>query len=293
MAESPAHKFGQIIGNVLEIALLPLLSRFAKKHGLYLDRAGARPCRKGTKCTWIDLNGNKHDLDFVMERGGSPKVVGTPVAFIETAWRRYTKHSRNKAQEIQGAIEPLAATFKNSGPFKGAVLAGVFTEGAIQQLRSLGFAVLFFPTESMLDAFRAVGIDATSTEKTSRLEFQRKVDAFYKLGAEQRLKISQRLLATHRKEVSEFLAKLERVVSRQIDRVIILALHGKVHEATTIDDAIKFVEGYADDGTDKPLDRYEMEIRYNNGDAVRGSFADRELAIQFLTGYLPPPLTVQ
>jgi hypothetical protein len=127
MAESPAHRFGQIIGEVLEAGIRPLLTKFATDHGLYLDQKGKRPCRKGKKCTWVDQNGNAHDLDFVLERGGTPTKVGMPAAFIESAWRRYTKHSRNKAQEIQGAIEPLAATYHTSGPFKGAILAGVFT----------------------------------------------------------------------------------------------------------------------------------------------------------------------
>jgi hypothetical protein len=162
MAGSPAHRFGQIIGEVLEAATLPLLEQFARDHQLYLDKMGKRPCRKGKKCTWLDSNGNTHDLDYVLERGGTPDKVGMPAAFIETAWRRYTKHSRNKAQEIQGAIEPLAATFKNSGPFKGAVLAGVFTEGALQQLKSLGFTVLYFPYESVVAVFRTFGIDASA-----------------------------------------------------------------------------------------------------------------------------------
>jgi hypothetical protein len=117
MALSPSHRFGQIIGEVLEAATLPLLVSFAKKHGLYLDKKGDRPCRRGRKCSWKDLNGNTHDLDYVLEKGGDPNKVGMPVAFIETAWRRYTKHSRNKAQEIQGAVVPLVETYRNAGPF--------------------------------------------------------------------------------------------------------------------------------------------------------------------------------
>jgi hypothetical protein len=185
MAQSPAHQFGQIVGDVLEAAVLPLLDRFAREHGLYLDRKGPRPCRRGTKCTWRDLNGNVHDLDFVLERGGTPNHVGTPAAFIETAWRRYTKHSRNKAQEIQGAIEPLTETYREAGPFKGAVLAGVFTEGALTQLRSLGFSVLHIPYKSVIAAFRSIGVDAAFDESTPDREFQRKVKEFSRLTSRQ------------------------------------------------------------------------------------------------------------
>ena len=82
MAESLSHKFGQIIGDLLELAIYPHLQRFARKNKLYLDKNGEREARKGKKVTWLDINGNKHDLDFVLERGGKENVIGSPVAFI-------------------------------------------------------------------------------------------------------------------------------------------------------------------------------------------------------------------
>lgn len=103
--------------------------------------------------TWKDSHGNTHDLDYVLEQNGTPDRVGTPVAFIEVAWRRYTKHSRNRDQEIQGATLPLAEKFQRSSPFLRAVLAGEFTEGSLNQLRSLGFHVLYFPYETLVSAF--------------------------------------------------------------------------------------------------------------------------------------------
>ncbi|MHB8319940.1 MAG: hypothetical protein ACYDEP_12055 [Acidimicrobiales bacterium] len=124
MAEAPGHRLGQIIGDALEIAIEPVLRSFADEHDLYLDKKEPRPVRPGVKCTWVDNLGNAHDLDFVLERGGSRTKVGNPAAFIETAWRRYTKHSRAKAQEIQGAILPLLTTHANVKPFAGAVVAG-------------------------------------------------------------------------------------------------------------------------------------------------------------------------
>lgn len=112
MAESPAHKLGQLIGNLLEELIEPFLSDFATRRNLYLDyQKNSRAARKGKKVTWEDPYGNVHDLDYVLERDGTGDATGTPVAFIEVAWRRYTKHSRNKAQEIQGAILPLAEKY--------------------------------------------------------------------------------------------------------------------------------------------------------------------------------------
>jgi hypothetical protein len=108
---------------MLQAAMEPVLADFATSHRLYLDKKGPRPARKGLKVTWSDRLGNQHDLDFVLERGGTPNKIGIPVAFIEAAWRRYTKHSRNKAQEIQGAITPLCETYRQYRPLPGPFLA--------------------------------------------------------------------------------------------------------------------------------------------------------------------------
>ena len=84
MAESPSHKFGQILGNLLEEIMQPLFAKFCKKHTLYLDFQGKeRTARKGKKVTWKDKYGNLHDLDYVIEKGGTDSERGKPIAF----WR--------------------------------------------------------------------------------------------------------------------------------------------------------------------------------------------------------------
>jgi hypothetical protein len=108
--------------------------------------------------------GNKHDLDYVLERGGTEDRLGVPIAFIESAWRRYTKHSKNKVQEIEAAVMPIALTFSRHQPFCGAVLTGEFTRNAMHQLESIGFGVLHIPYDSILAAFKELGIDASSED---------------------------------------------------------------------------------------------------------------------------------
>ena len=73
-------------------------------------------------------------------------------------------------------------TYQQCRPFKGAILAGVFTEGALTQLRSLGFTVLYFSYESVVAVFRKYGVDAASDESTADVEFKRKVRSFEKLS---------------------------------------------------------------------------------------------------------------
>lgn len=290
MAESPAHRFGQIVGEVLEAAVTPLLTAFAEKHGLYFDKQGERPCRLGKRCTWLDLNNNKHDLDFVLERGGSADKLGVPAAFIETAWRRYTKHSRNKAQEIQGAIIPLAETYKNARPFVGVILAGVFTDGALTQLRSLGFSVLHFSYESVVAAFKDYGINASFEEDTPDAAFQKKVKKYGKLSAGDKFGLARALLHKQRADVEEFMGALEKVISRQIERITVLPLYGSPTELATVEAAIKFLETYEEKVGKVPIQRYEIRIRYSNADSIDATFADRGDAVGFLRTYLTVPM---
>lgn len=290
MATAPGHRFGQIIGDLLEAAIAPLLHDFATEHGLYLDKKGDRECRTGTKCSWRDLNGNIHDLDFVLERGGTAAKRGIPVAFIETAWRRYTKHSRNKAQEIQGAIIPLVETYRNAAPFQGAILAGVFTAGALDQLRSLGFTVLYFPYETIISVFKRFKVDARYDEATPDADLERRIDSFNELSELRKRRLAKALLEANKEGVATFMASLTAAVSRQIDRILVLPLHGTTHELKTIEEAIRFVEGFDEATAVASFTRYEIQVRYNNGNRVDGTFRDKESAVEFLRNYQASPV---
>ncbi len=285
MAQSPSHKFGQIIGEVLEQAIEPILRKFAQEHGLYLDKQGKRLARSGKKVTWTDSYGNKHDLDFVLEKIGSEKELGAPVAFIESAWRRYTKHSRNKAQEIQGAILPLAHTYKNNAPFKGVVLGGIFTKGALQQLKSLGFEILYFEYDTIVGAFRALGIDAHFEEDTSEQEFSKKVAQWDSLSDIQKKNIYSELIRLNIENVDKFINALLKTVVRNINTIRILPLHGKIFEYMSSEEAIKFINDYNEEQANGEIVRYEVQIKYNNGDEVTGEFKEKATAIDFLSAY--------
>jgi hypothetical protein len=285
MAQSPTHRFGQIIGDMLEGMLRGPLGAIAARYGLYLDYKHPRPARGNKrKVAWTDQQGNEHDLDYVLERGGSENEQGLPKAFIETAWRRYTKHSRNKAQEIQGAILPLAARYSACNPFLGAVLAGVFTEGSLQQLRTNGFGVLYLPYDSIARAFSRAGIDASFDEETPDEEVQRKVNAYEALSNAQKARIPRGLRKDHAAELDEFLRRLERSLARKLLRVCVAALHGPSCEVHTVEEALDFIENYDESHAVTGFVRYELNAHYSNGDRITGEFQEKNAAIAFLKG---------
>lgn len=212
---------------MLEEIMAPLLQRFCDDRGLYLDKYGARAVRKGRKVTWLDKYENSHDLDFVIEKNGSNNTIGRPVAFIEAAWRRYTKHSKNKAQEIQGAILPIAEKYEWDKPFMGAILAGLFTEPSITQLKSSGFTVTLFSYETIITAFAFANIDVKFNESTPDQDFSNVIKKIESLSRQERDAIKETLIHSNHILIDKFLTELKKALDRQIEEIILIPLYGK------------------------------------------------------------------
>lgn len=282
MAEAPGHRLGQIIGDALELAIEPILRSFAEEHDLYLDKKEPRPARDGVKCTWVDSLGNAHDLDFVLERGGTSKKIGTPVAFVETAWRRYTKHSRAKAQEIQGAILPLLTTHSKVKPFAGAVVAGRWTDGALQQMVSSGLSVLHIDYPEIVEVFKTVGIDIDSKEDTPDSYLQEQVDAWTYLSPETQSSVGEALRNCVPGRFTTFRQQLERSISRVVRRITVLPLHGVAVEFGSVGEAIEMIESYTPPEMTPGLVRFEVIVSYTNGDRIDAEFGSAVDAMDFL-----------
>lgn len=283
MAESPAHRFGQVVGELLESVVRPQLEAFCLTQRLYLDHQKRnRPARTGKKVSWTDQYGNTHDLDFVIERDGTDQQIGRPLAFIETAWRRYTKHSRNKAQEIQGAILPLAEKYRWNNPFLGTVLAGVFTEGSLDQLRSLGFTVLYFPYESLVAAFQSEGIDIAFDEETEDAVFSRTTERIE--GCSQAImgRIRAHLVGANQTAIDSFFQALNERLGRHVTRVVVVPLYGRVNEFATLQDAIRFLDRHMIYEGSGEFRKYELRVEFSNGDKVEAFFEAKDKVKEFL-----------
>lgn len=287
MAESFSHKWGQIIGDLIELVIKDFLDRIAKENKLYLDYKHPRKARAGLKVTWMDRYGNKHDLDYVLERGGTEAALGLPAAFIEIAWRRYTKHSRNKAQEIEGAIIPLSQTYDHLHPFLGIVVAGDFTTSSLTQLRSKGFTVLHLPYQKVVDAFATVGIDASFTEVTEEKKFEAKISKWGRLTAKDVAKIKLKLVESEKNHIDHFFQELLNSLSRKVLSVTVIALHGEPLNILSVQKAIEYIQNYKDlEICSKSVLKYEIDIKYNNGDIIHAIFQNKTEAIKFLKSFI-------
>ncbi|MBN3896449.1 MAG: hypothetical protein HWQ41_14640 [Nostoc sp. NOS(2021)] len=287
MAQSPSHKFGQQLGKLLEDIVLydilkPRLQQFAQVKNYYLDWQRSRAARSGKKVTWEDKYGNKHDLDFVIEVDGTDNKLGRPVAFIESAWRRYTKHSKNKAQEIQGAILPIIELHHLSAPFYGVVLAGDFTKPALEQLKNNGFAVIYIPYKGVVSAFQVIDFDVAFDEDTPDESYTTAFRQLDSLTSSDKEKLRQALMRVSQEEVDRFMETLRNCLERYISNIVVIPLFGKRYEFDSIDDAISGLDTLKIDSPVGEFEKFEVIVDYNNSDTIRATFQNKNLLTDFL-----------
>lgn len=285
MAESPSHKFGQALGKlfediVLDDILKPRLEQFAKTKNYYLDSQRSRPVRSGKKVTWEDKYGNKHDLDFVIEIDGTDDQLGRPVAFIESAWRRYTKHSKNKAQEIQGALLPIIEL--HHAPFYGVVLAGEFTKPALDQLRNNGFAIIYIPYQDVVAAFKEIDFDVAFDETTADEIYTAASNRLVALKSSEKDNLPQALMRVSKQQVDRFMDTLRNCLERFISQIIIMPLFGTRYEFKNIDDALTELNTVDIDHASGEFERFEVIIDYSNSDKIQATFQNKILRADFL-----------
>lgn len=287
MAQSPSHQFGQLLGKILEDIVLydilkPRLKKFAENKNYYLDYQKSRPARKGKKVTWEDQYGNKHDLDFVIELGGTEEKLGLPIAFIESAWRRYTKHSKNKVQEIQGAILPIIQRYSQLNPFYGVVLAGDFTQPALEQIKNNGFAVIYIPYADVVKAFKSINFDIAFDEATPDYLYEDASEQLRLITDSEKQRLRQALMQVAQKQVEEFMTKLQNCLERHITQIMIMPLFGNRYEFTRVPEAIATLKTLNLENPTGDFQKFEAVIDYNNGDSIRATFQNKLLLTDFL-----------
>ncbi len=285
MADSPSHKLGEYIGDFFEDSIVKYLSDQIPKD-YYLDYRHERIARKGGKeVIGIDKDGNKHKLDIVIERNGSERAKGTIKAFIEMAWRRYKKHSKNKVQEISGAIIPLINTYAREMPFYAAILSGEFTENSIKQLESQGFYVLYFTYEEMCAVFESINVSIHWGEKTSEDYLQGIIDQMPEKNSSNYVALQTAFLTQQHEKLQGLTNALLISLNQKVTEIVVSPLHGTQNILYSINDALTYINTYDENNT-VPILRYEITVKYNTGVEYTMKCPDKKMAIQFLNGYI-------
>jgi hypothetical protein len=92
--------------------------------------------------------------------------------------------------------------------------------------------------------------------------------------------LKQNLVNSNQLLLDQFFSELQATLDRQIEQIILIPLHGQQSEIITIEDAIAFVTNSREDGLrDGGFRKYEVIIRYSNGDKIDASFQNKEKAV--------------
>jgi hypothetical protein len=82
--------------------------------------------------------------------------------------------------------------------------------------------------------------------------------------------------------LDDFTTTLRVALTRKIVVVYVLPLHGSPRTLATVTEAIAFIESFDESKPEQSFTRYEVGVRYSNGDEVRGQFQDKTTAVAFL-----------
>ena len=164
-------------------------------------------------------------------------------------------------------------------------MAGVFTDSALDQLRSLDFSVVYSSYDSVIEAFGRVGIDAFTNEDTPDHKVAEKVAQWQQLPRNKQRVVSDTLLELNDFKIDGFFSALGESISRRIQEIIILPLHGTMCETTSIHEAVSILEAYDETLSQSRFERYEIHIRFSNMDEIVGKFNNKLSAIDFLKRY--------
>jgi hypothetical protein len=93
------------------------------------------------------------------------------------------------------------------------------------------------------------------------------------------------LIQQQQSEIQVFLNGLEKAIKRRITTVIVTPLHGTKSEWKNASEAISFLASYNVQITAGPVLKYEIDIKYSNGDKISAEFESKDDAIQFLQRY--------
>jgi hypothetical protein len=264
---SAGHKLGQLIGDWFEgFFVLPLLTTVSEELDLYLDnRFIDRPAR-GEKIIWQDADGNEVDYDFVLELNGSETKIGIPVAFIESCWRRGSRHSKDKARDDSGKLRPMRAAYPTAR-FLGMVISGAFTGPARELVRSREIDLFYVPKKTVVRAFLENGLVMDYPDKSPEEE-KRHITAQFEAGftAENKTAVAKSLIRLMDKAVVEsYVDRVKSKLSALPQEIRFILRHDSLPVIFgSIVEATEFLRNPAFQMND-PTESYVYQVVYSDG----------------------------
>jgi len=177
---------------------------------------------------------------------------------------------------------PIFERYWQEYPFLGAIIAGEFTPDALQQLRTQNFNIVYIQYDKIVKAFGKHGIFINFDERTSEDDYVEAVRAVEQLSEDEWKEIISEVYGSAQAEFQAFFEKLREVLDRVIDRVAIIPLNGEEHEFGSPEEAKNFIDSYSETNDQGTFRKYEVLVKYSNGDKIEAEFRDKNRVKEFL-----------
>ena len=165
----------------------------------------------------------------------------------------------------------------------GAILAGEYTEGGKKQLTSHNIDVLHIPFAVLADSFKKHGVNLDYPENAGNDRKRSIIRRWEDLSKQDIKRVEEELKAAIGEEYSIFRSALEKSLLRNIEVVVILPLYGSELVFTSVGEAIQtLVDSKSEQPARCKFAKYEIQIRFSNGDRVEGTFHSKDKAMEFL-----------
>lgn len=109
---------------------------------------------------------------------------------------------------------------------------------------------------------------------------------FSRLSTQKRNVILSQLKAHNSDQLHEFFGKIELSLSRKITSIVVYPLHGLVVELNSAQAAYEFLASYNEGQENLPVARYEIIVKFSNGDKIEAQYHEKQRALFFLKEYI-------
>lgn len=201
------------------------------------------------------------------------------------AWRRYTKQSRNKTGEIEGALLPLKDTYPTCR-FLGAIVAGEYTDGGKRQLESHGIVVFHIPFDQFARCFRKQGVELSYPESATSEQKLAPIRQWEALSPRKVVALRSCIEKAITHGYSAFRNSLQEALLRRVESIRVFPLYGTEHVFSSVREAMKALHQFEEaEVHEHPLVKFELQLRFSNGDKVDAAFHAKEAVLDFLAKF--------
>jgi hypothetical protein len=95
-------------------------------------------------------------------------------------------------------------------------------------------------------------------------------------------RIKQHLVTANHAAIEGFFDALKQRLGRNVTRVVVIPLYGRINEFTSIEEAIRFLDGHMIYEGSAVFRRYEILVEFSNGDRVEAFMESKEKVKEFL-----------